>query len=88
MDLAWVVFAEVVSPILGGVLVIALSPRWPSVGSHPFPTAFVLYLLLLVLTALAAPGYDLWVRFVGGLVSNPLASGCRIAPRAVVHTLA
>jgi hypothetical protein len=69
MELAWAAFAEVVFPIMAGVLLIALSPRWLSVGSHPFVTAFVLYVLLLVLTALAAPGYDMWVPFIGGLVS-------------------
>ncbi|MEW6224372.1 MAG: hypothetical protein AB1627_07055 [Chloroflexota bacterium] len=69
MDLLWVILGQIALPILVGVLVVALSPRWPRVGSSPFVTAFVLYLVLVTLTALAAPGYDLWVPVVGGLVS-------------------
>ena len=69
MELAYVVVGQIALPILVGVLVIALSPRWERVGSSPFLSALVLYLVLVVLTALAAPGYDLWVPFIGALVS-------------------
>lgn len=70
MELAWVAFAQVVFPILVDGCVVALSSRQPSLGSHPFQTAFVLYILLLVLTA---PGYDMWVPLIEALVSFAVA---------------
>jgi hypothetical protein len=55
-DFAWAAFAVIAIPILAGFVVVALSPRWPSVGSHPFRTALVTFLLLGVLTVVATPG--------------------------------
>lgn len=81
MELVWVILGQTVVPIVVGILVVALAPRWPRIGSSPFVTAFVLYLVLVTLAALAAPGYDLWVPAIGGLVSLVVAVAVFIALR-------
>jgi hypothetical protein len=77
----WVVLGQIVLPVLVGGIVLALSPRWPSLGLHPIRSALGLYVLLVILTALAAPGLSLWVPVVGGLVSVAVAIGAYLVLR-------
>jgi hypothetical protein len=81
MELVWVILGQTVLPIVVGVLVVALVPRWPRIGSSPFVTSFVLYLALVTLTALAAPGFELLVPAIGGIVSLVVAVAVFIALR-------
>jgi hypothetical protein len=55
----WIGGAVVVLPVVIGIVVLALARRAPSLGSRPLVTAAALYVLLLVVVALATPGGDL-----------------------------
>jgi uncharacterized membrane protein len=69
----WVAAGQVLLPILAGALFVALSPRMPFVIRHTLIASVGLFYGLVILTALAAPGGDLWMPAIGGCVSLGVA---------------
>jgi hypothetical protein len=73
VEQAWLVLGEVVLPILVGAIVLAVASRSRALASHPFASAVGLYVLLVVLSALAAPGGYVWMPAIGGVISIAVA---------------
>ncbi len=59
--------------MLAGALFIALSPRMPFLIRHPLIASIALFYGLVILTALASPGGDMWMPVVGGCFSVGVA---------------
>jgi len=81
METAWFAFAVTVLPIAIGIAVVVVARGRPRLGSHPFRTAAVLYVALVILVALATPGSDLTAPVIGDLVSLGVAVVIYIALR-------
>jgi hypothetical protein len=59
----------VVVPIVAGMALLRMRETTPAIGEHPFRTAILLFVLLVIATALLSPGGDLVTPTIGGVVS-------------------
>ena len=69
----WFAAGQVLLPVLACALFVALSPRMPFAIRHPLIASIALFYALVILTAFAAPGGDLWMPVIGGCVSIGVA---------------
>jgi hypothetical protein len=66
----WVAAGQVLLPVLVCALFVAFSSRMRFAIRHPLIASFY---ALVILTAFAAPGGDLWMPVIGGCVSIGVA---------------